>query len=121
MVAGLTPEMLKKLSDWSKVPSQANQSKHHPVFNMMKRDGGFFDPRDMIELNCNLLVTYMLCGRRTIGDSLFDPTSLSLNDRYHGKVHLLKAKTFTNDSNLSTYNCLLKSSDHLYIENTELQ
>jgi len=43
IVAGLTPEMLKKLSEWSKVPSKANQSKHHAVFNMMKR-GGFFDP-----------------------------------------------------------------------------
>ena len=49
MVAGLTPEMLKKLSEWSKVPSKANQSKHHAVFNMMKR-GGFFDPRDMVRL-----------------------------------------------------------------------
>ena len=49
IVAGLTPEMLKKLSEWSKVPSKANQSKHHAVFNMMKR-GGFFDPRDMIWL-----------------------------------------------------------------------
>ena len=48
MVAGLTPEMLKKLNEWSKVPSKANQSKHHAVFNMMKR-GGFFDPRDVIE------------------------------------------------------------------------
>jgi len=102
MVAGLTPEMLKKLSEWSKVPSQANQSKHHPVFNMMKRDGGFFDPRNMIELNRHLLlilhhikisygqysertITYMSCGRRTIGYSPLDPTRLTMNDRYHGK------------------------------------
>ena len=53
IVAGLTPEMLKKLSEWSKVPSKANQSKHHAVFNMMKR-GGFFDPRNMIRLIAGL-------------------------------------------------------------------
>ena len=107
MVAGLTPEMLKKLSEWSKVPSQANQSKHHPVFNMMKRDGGFFDPRNMIELNRHLLlilhhitnIIWLIFGthhnlhvmwpkpsaRRTIGGSPLDPTRLKLKDRYHGK------------------------------------
>ena len=47
MVAGLSPEMLKKLTEWSKVPSQANQNKLDAVYNMMKR-GGFFDPRNMV-------------------------------------------------------------------------
>ena len=55
---------------------------------------------------------------------LYDPYCLankvSLNSRYHGKVHLVKTKIFTNDSKLSMYNCLLKPSDHLFIENIEL-